>query len=337
MARDGGRNRVTLKDIADQAGVSVSTASRVLSGAPGISSAVRAKVGTAAEKLSWADSDGKFSITVLSRIDIGATGSPDFQQELLAGIEAACVELSIPLSVEFIGDSATFKPETESLQTGYIALSFDRSEIIDALVLAKTPSVIVNGIDPLMRLDACAAANRSGGFAISQHLLGLGHSRILRLTYNDRRPVHDRFFGSKMAHEDAGVAFDPTLEIKLSAMRTDVAYEAVRRRLANGPLNFTAIQCCNDASALGAIAATIEAGLKVPDDLSIAGFDDVRAAAISSCPLTTFHVPRRDIGAEGVRLLLRRQRATEAPVLYTELAGYLVERRSTGPMSALTS
>jgi DNA-binding LacI/PurR family transcriptional regulator len=48
-------------------------------------------------------------------------------------------------------------------------------------------------------------------------------------------------------------------------------------------------------------------------------------------------VPRRDVGAEGVRLLLRRQRATEAPVLYTELAGHLVERRSTGPMSALTS
>ncbi len=320
--------RITLRRIAEEAGVSISTASRALSGAAGISDSLRGRIRSTAERLDWSGSAAAgMAVTVLSKIDTGATGSPEFQQELLAGIETACAELGLVPSVRLLTAESDVTVTTG--RHGYVLLSVDDDALIAALAGAGAAAVIVNGVDPLLRLDTAAAANRSGGYVGARHLLALGHRRILRLVHSGRRPVVDRFLGAAEARAEAGLPPDPQRDVELDAMRTDTAYAAVRARLAGR--DFTAIQCCNDAAALGAMTAAMEAGLRIPQDLSILGFDDIPGAALAACPLTTLSVPRHTIGAAGLRLLLARIRQPDAPVTCTEFAVPLVQRASTGP------
>ena len=331
------RGKVTLREIAEMAGVSISTASRALSGAPGLSDAVRLKIQTTADRLNYAGStSGGTAVTVLSTIDMGTSGSPDFQVELFAGIERECRDLGIALSYGMMGvgqPTPLAERSSSGDRLGYVLLSFHDEELVDRLTRDSIPAVIVNGLDPLMRLDAVSAGNRSGGFAATRHLLELGHVRILHLTHSQRLPVRDRLSGAADAMRAAGMVLDEALIDDLAVMRSDVAYAAVRDRLARpgGLSDFTAIQCCNDASAFGAMTAVTEAGLKVPDNISVIGFDDIPMAAMSSPPLTTVRVPRCDIGAFGLRRLLERIKHPEATATYTEFAGPLVVRGSAGP------
>ncbi|SMD01343.1 LacI family DNA-binding transcriptional regulator [Rhizobium sp. RU36D] len=331
------RGKVTLREIAESAGVSISTASRALSGSPGLSDAVRVKVQAAADRLNYVGtSSSSLAVTVLTTIDVGAASSPDFQLELFSGIERECRDLGIVLSYGMMGHGQPTPipaARDDGARHGYILLSFHDEDLIERLARDGQPAVIINGIDPLMRLDAVSAGNRSGGFAITRHLLDLGHRRILALTHNKRQPVRDRLAGSEEALRAAGLSLDPSLVIDPPAMRADSAYAAIGQRLeANGGKpDFTAIQCCNDASAFGAMTAITEAGLSIPGDISITGFDDIPMAAMATPPLTTVRVPRPEIGAAGLRRLLERMKFPETLVTYTEFAGPLVVRGSTGP------
>ncbi|MBP1852917.1 LacI family DNA-binding transcriptional regulator [Rhizobium halophytocola] len=334
------RSKVTLREIAELSGVSISTVSRALSGSPGLSETVRSRVQSAADRLNYIGSGGPgISVTVLSNIDMGLSGPPDFQVELFAGIERECRDLDLPLAYVMMGEGQLPQiaaSTTDGDRRGIILLSFHDETLIGRLVGEGVPAVIVNGIDPGMRLDAVSAGNRSGGFAAARHLIDLGHHRILHLTHGARRPVRDRLHGARDAIEAAGLAFDGDLVIDLAVMRSDAAYAAVRDRLAaqGGKPDFTAIQCCNDASAFGAMTAVEDAGLSIPGDISIVGFDDIRMAAMTHPPLTTVQVPRQEIGGYGLRRLLERMRSPQATVTYTEFAGPLIVRRSTAPAKA---
>lgn len=331
---DPDRARVTLRRIAKEADVSISTASRALSGSTAISESVRIKVREIAERLAWTSSaTGQPTVTVLTPINTGAPGTPDFQQELLAGIESACTSIGVPLSVSLVTPGRSSGKGTFDAGSGYVLLSLEDEELVARLSSAGVPAVIVNGSDPLMRLDAVTAGNRSGGYAAMRHLIGLGHRRVLRLVYSPRRPVRERFEGARMALMEAGLPDDPNLDIDLADMRADRSYIAVRDRLAaaKGRPDFTAIQCCNDAAALGALAAISEAGLRVPQDISVIGFDDLSTAALSNPPLTTIRVARHEIGGLGLRRLLERVRNPDLPIVHTEIAAPLIVRSSTGP------
>ena len=294
----------------------------------------------AAERLNYVGAAGNsLTVTVFATMAVAAAGAPEFQMELFSGIRQACDELGITLSYTLMreGQPAPLVDAAgQGVRQGYILLSFHDEALIDRLAHQGIPAVIVNGSDPLMRLDAISAGNRSGGYAAAGHLLALGHRRILHLTHDRRLPVRDRLHGAGEAMQMAGLAPDPGLVIDLADMRSDLAYEAVRQRLARsgGKADFTAIQCCNDASAFGAMAALAEAGLRVPEDVSVIGFDDIPMAGLSSPALTTVRVLRREIGAFGLRRLLERMKTPEASVTLTEFAGPLVVRASTGPAKA---
>lgn len=327
---------MTLREIAELAGVSISTASRALSGAPGLSDTVRSRIQAVADRLSYLGPAGQgISVTVLSMIDMSAVGSPDFQVELFSGIERECRELNIPLSYGMMGEGQP-TPLTETSSTGdrqgYVLLSFHDDALIERLSAGALPAVIVNGVDPLMRLDAVSAGNRAGGFAAARHLLDLGHRRILHLTHSARLPVRNRLEGAVEAMRSVGLERNPDLVIDLASMRSELAYAAIRARLAikDGTADFTAVQCCNDATAFGAMTAFSEAGLRVPDDVSVIGFDDLPMAAMINPPLTTVRVAREEIGAFGLRRLVERVKSPAAIVTYTEFSNPLVIRNSTG-------
>lgn len=330
-----GPGRVTLRAISEAAGVSISTASRALSGAGGISPAVRARVQSTAERLNYAGAVGVSTITIVSTLNIMESGAGDFVQALMRGIEREARDLGVALTLNLLGPGRGAAIDTEGASVGYLLLSMQEEPVIESLTARGLPAVIVNGREPLMRLDSVAPANRTGGYLAARHLVDLGHRRILTLAYSPRPTIRDRLAGHRKAMREAGAVDEDDLVVELSAMRTDIAYSVVRDRLARpGGRDFTAIQCCNDASAIGAMTALLEAGVRVPEDVSIIGFDDIPTAAMTSCPLTTIRVDCEDVGASGVRRLMERIRNPDARTTYTEYAVDLVVRDSTGPVSA---
>jgi DNA-binding LacI/PurR family transcriptional regulator len=326
--------RVTLRDIADAVGVSISTASRALNGAPGTSDAVRARVQSAAERLNYAGASASLSsVTVLFDVHLTESGAGEFMHAVQRGIEKRARELSVNLSMKLVGPSGMARLEPDSETAGHLLLSMQPEELIQQLSERAIPAVIVNGREPLMRLDAVAPANRTGGFLGAHHLLQLGHTRILTLSHSPRPTIRDRMAGCRKAMREAGVEAIEDLVIELEAMRTNLAYQAIRGRLeTKGSCDFTAVLCCNDSCAFGAIAALTEAGLSVPADVSVVGFDDIPTAALNSVPLTTIRVEIEDIGARSVNRLIERIRSQDQLATYTETAVKLVVRDSTGPV-----
>lgn len=325
--------RVTLRDIAEAVGVSISTASRALNGSPGISGAVRARVQSVAEQLNYGGAlAGNFAVTVLSDINLAESGASEFMQAVQRGMEQKARELGLSLSMKLASPSSVAKLEPDEAMSGYLLLSVQDDELIEALRARNIPAVIVNGREPLMRLDAVAPANRTGGYIGAKHLLDLGHTRILTLSHSPRPTIRDRIAGSHRALEHAGIEVTDDLVIDLEAMRTNLAYAAVKQRIeVHGGCDFTAVQCCNDACAFGAIAALTEAGFGVPDDISVIGFDDIPNAVLNSIPLTTIRVHTEDIGARSVMRLMERLRGQDPLITYTETSVELIARTSTGP------
>ncbi len=326
-------SRVTLRDIADAVGVSVSTASRALSGAPGISGDVRLRIQTAAERLNYAGIAATTSqIGVLTDLHLAEEDAGEFIQAVQRGMQRRARELGLSLSMNLVGPSGSAALEAVEGAAGYLLLSMQRDDVVQALHERGIPAVIINGREPLMRLDAVAPANGTGGYLGARHLLQLGHSRILTLAHSLRPTIRDRIRGSQRAMREAGVAIDEGLVVELESMRTNLAYQAVKQRLKSpGGRDFTAVQCFNDNCAIGAITALVEAGLDVPGDVSVVGFDDIPTAALNSVPLTTISVESEDIGARSVNRLVERMRDQDRIATYTETAVKLVSRDSTGP------
>ncbi len=323
--------RVTLRDVAEAVGVSISTASRALNGAPGISGNVRSRIQSAAERLNYV---GALADTAIVISDVHQVDNSDgeFMQAVRRGIEKRARDLRLTLSVTLAGPSRMVWPEPGHGTAGYLLLSMQREDLIEHLSSRAIPAVIVNGREPLMRLDAVAPANRTGGYLGARHLVQLGHTRILMLSHAPRPTIRDRTEGARRAVREVGLDFSDDLVIELEAMRTNLAYKAIKERLeVKHGRDFTAILCCNDACALGAMAALTEAGLSVPGNVSIVGFDDIPTAAMNSVPLTTIRVEAEDIGARSVSRLVERIRSRDDLATYTETAVKLVVRDSTGP------
>ncbi|MBL4813416.1 MAG: LacI family DNA-binding transcriptional regulator [Rhodobacteraceae bacterium] len=328
------KERVTLRDVADSVGVSISTASRALSGASGISTKVRKRVQEAATALDYSGATKPHTIVVAIDVRAIEGGAGEFTQAVQRGIEHESRLLGLNLSFQHVLLKAAPLSELDGKADGYILLSLQAEHVVEQFSASGVAAVIVNGREPLMRLDAVAPANRAGGYLGTKHLIGLGHRKILFLDHSKRPTIRDRMLGNHKALEQAGLALDPTMSIELPEMRADIAYQKVSARLEqNGRPDFTAIQCCNDAAALGAIAALSEHGLKVPGDISVLGFDDVPAAALNSTPLSTLHVDTFDLGARSVRRLVERIQHPDQLVTYTETAVSLIARQSTGPVA----
>ena len=189
-------------------------------------------------------------------------------------------------------------------------------------------------IDPLMRLDqripSVSAANISGADQAMRHLLDLGHRRIAQIAGpHGWLATEDRRRGYRAALASAGILPDPALEVE-SIPEVDPGRNAAAALLAL-PDPPTAIFAFNDDTAIGAIQAARERGLRVPEDLSVVGFDDVEHATIVTPALTTVRQPLAEMGRTAVSLLSRLMDGQSFETLHVELATRLVVRDSTAP------
>jgi LacI family transcriptional regulator len=202
------------------------------------------------------------------------------------------------------------------------------TELVNDLSQRRVPLVIVDREVPGVEADTVLTDHAQGGCLATQHLIDLGHRRIACIAGNSEiSPSAERVTGYRETLEKNGIPFDESLVVK-GDFQYESGYEATRQLLTleRPP---SALFACNDLMAVGCISAARELGLRVPDDLSVVGFDDVRLASFTNPPLTTIVQPKVEIGALATQMLLERLVDLEAPARFKRLDTKLCVRQST--------
>ncbi len=314
MSGDTGppRARPTIYDVARLAGVSTATVSRALNGTGQIAPATRTAIAAAVEQLGYSPNPIARSLVTNTTQTI-ALLLPDitnpFYAELVRGIQQSALSRGhMMLLCTTEGD-----PEREEEYLNLLQAKRVDGALVDGLVLPPDriarfvrdgfPIVCLDrDIDsssiPLVQVD-----NRLGGRLATEHLLALGHTRIAHVSGAQALGIsEERIAGYRDALAAAGVDADPRL-LADGGFTEEGGYEATRGLLGSG-VAFTAVFAGNDLSAIGAVNAIAGGGLRVPDDVSVVGFDDLQLAAFTSPPLTTIRQPAVEIARLATEILM---------------------------------
>lgn len=330
------RPRVTLAAIAAEAGVSLATVSKVLNGRTDVAPATRARLEEHLARHGYTrrgSASRRNDVVELVFHEL----EPSWSMEVIEGVEdvAHAAGLSVILTVS--GDRHA--PSADWIDgvlrrrpVGVVLVFSDLPEGFREKLRARgIPFVIVDPAgDPSPDVPSVGSANWSGGLMATRHLIELGHRRIAAITGpEDMMCSLARVDGYRSAMNAAGLPIDPTL-IRFGDFHP-TGGERHARDLLDLPDPPTAIFAGSDLQALGAIAAGAAAGLRVPDDLSVVGYDDIALARWMSPQLTTVHQPLRRMGEEATRLALRLADGAAPETLRMDLATHLVVRGSTAP------
>lgn len=332
--------RVTIKEIAEDAGVSIATVSRVLNGRDDVSIGTRELVQRIIRERGYAANRSARSLSA------GRTGLvgvlvplvyPAYFSSILAGTAEALYEQDMRLLLSpthhlHQREVSLLERITHGMTDGaLIVLPEESSAELEGLLEQGYRFVVV---DPRERLDervpAVSAAHASGADQAMRHLLDLGHRRIGAITGPEGWvATEDRRRGYHSALAGAGILPDP--ELVVTANFEVEGGAAAAERLLDLAAPPTAIFAFNDNLAIGAIRAARSRGLHVPRDLSVVGFDDVEHATIVHPSLTTVRQPLAEMGRMAVSMLVRLLEQQRFETLHVELGTRLVVRESTAP------
>ncbi|MBX5469214.1 MAG: LacI family DNA-binding transcriptional regulator [Thermoleophilaceae bacterium] len=332
--------RPTINDVAALSGVSKSTVSNVLRGTGRVSGATRTRVLEAIEALGYRPNALARDLVRRRSNTLGVLVGDlanTFYAELvklmeLQASDAAFTTMVCNTNGNFALERARVETLLERAVLGVVLLQFsgDRT-VLEELRAARVPVVVVSCSDE--RADCVAVDDAAGMRAAVEHLHSLGHRAIAHVTGHllEETTRAERFAGYERAMRDRGLS--PRL---LSADDWEHGSpEAIRslRELVTGPDRLTAFAAGNDVMAIRLMDALEAAGLRVPEDVSVTGFDGIELGAHSRIGLTTVSQPRVELVTRGLELLLDRIRGdspTAAPRRVT-LAPQLVVRDSTAP------
>jgi LacI family transcriptional regulator len=339
--RSSVRQRVTISEVAEQAGVSPATVSRVLNGGYPVSTLLRAQVEKVVRDLSYVRNAHAQALRAASSGVIGVVihdvADPYFA-EIVAGIqEIAAANRRLVVLCNSLRDAAGELRYLEMLRGQRVdAVILAGGAIEDAAYLRELrrqarelrrqgSRMITCGRYPVSA-DAVLPDNVGGAYLLTRHLLERGHRRIAEITGPANfSTTTERSEGHRRALREAGVEREPALAVTGGFSR-DGGYEATAALLRAGA-EFTAVFASNDLLAVGVLAALREAGRRVPADVSVVGFDDVPIVRDIVPALTTVRVPMREMGRRCMRLAL----APSGPRSEVErLAVAVVERDSVG-------
>ncbi len=331
-APDNGK--VTLEMVAQAAGVSPSTVSRILNGTAVVSDAKRQAVDEAVATLHFVPNPVARGLAGGRTLSIGvvsqALDSP-FYGGALRGIEDELALASYsPLFVSGHWNAAAEARCIDVLRSrrvdGIIVLTGRLSDAALSNLAQALPVVVTGRSLKASGLVALPFDNFEGGRLATQHLLKLGHRRIAFIAGDPRHPdAKDRQRGYKAALAEAGVAFNPALVVP--GQYTEDSGLAALQRLLESAEPFTAVFAANDQMAFGAALGLHRQRLRVPHDVSLVGFDDLASALYTLPPLTTVHHPVYELGQIAARAMLQLL-AGETPTA-TLPAPRLIVREST--------
>lgn len=328
--------RVRLEDIAEKVGVSLSTVSRALTGEKGVRDDIRQRILEAAKDANYpmpAPVPGKKIVIAASSAAMIDYVRNQFTLHVLEGARDRAKMLGLDIVTRPIADASDERSVLDEAGsdpdvTGLLFLTVDDERMLAATRAFDKPVVLINGDDPHMRLSSVTPCNRSAAQLATDRLLDLGHRRILFLMRPGRRTIERRQEGFWDALRHRGITPTPDMTVTVDDWLPELATQAIADRIAANGLDFTAILTAGDSLAAGAMMAVQQAGYSVPDDVSVMGMDDLPQAAFLNPPLTTVHIPMREIGMTAVDLL--RDLCSGVPALSRriELACHVVERRS---------
>ena len=330
--------RTSIKDIARRARVSHSTVSRALQGSPLVNALTAKRIRKIAEQTGYRASAAARSLVMgrSSTIGVVVTNIADpFVAEVVNGIEDAAEERGY--SVVLANSNAEPDRELrvarafEERRVDGIIITSSRVGALHVPVMEKmrVPMVLLNNQHPSDFAHSVIINNVEAADEATRHLIQLGHRRIAyigdRLGYQSDA---ERREGYRRALRQAGIRYDPALAA-LGDGKPEGGEQAMARLLALDPQP-TAVFCYNDMSALGAMRRIRAEGLKIPDDFSVAGFDDLYFSQYLDPPLTTVRQPMRQMGRLAMETLLQifeGQRSAHN----LRLQGELIVRGTTAP------
>jgi LacI family transcriptional regulator len=336
--------RLTLERVAELAGVSRSTASRVINGQDGVRPEIRRRVLDVIELTGFAPNAAARSLAGQRSRILGLAIRQTTEQifsdpyfaALVQGVSRACNDRDQTLSL-FLFESANDHDElparllrTKLIDGLVITATFADDPLVWQLTEAKIPLVVVGEVSN-PGISTVDADNQGGAALAAEHLLSVGRKRIATVTGPMRSgAAATRRFAFERALAAAGRPLQPELVVEAD-FTDDGGYEAAKRLLPHEP---DAIFAFSDRMALGVLRALTEAGRAVPEDVALIGFDDLPPARLARPPLTTIRQEVEQAGVTAVELLLERIQDPEAPARRIELPTKLVVRASTSPVPA---
>jgi DNA-binding LacI/PurR family transcriptional regulator len=334
---------VSLKVVADHLGLSVAAVSRVLSGAPAarsIPKITQDRIFAAAEMLNYRPNLFARSLRNRRSQTVGVIVpevSEGYATLVLSGIEAALMQADYFYFLISHHHREEMIARSEQLF---------RDRAVEGVIAVDTllrdrwaiPTVSVSGHHEPKDVTNIVLNHRVAAELAIDHLSGLGHRRVAFIKgQRFSSDTESRWRGIRHAMEKGGLTISPKLVTQLEGDKPthEPGYLATQRLLAEGEA-FTALFAFNDVSAIGAIKALREAGLRVPQDVSVVGFDDVQSAAFQNPGLTTVRQPLRTMGMLAAQTVLQQIGATSSAVHAQQIVvdPELVIRESTCPAAA---
>ncbi len=329
------RMKVSIKEISERTGFSPATVSNALNRKKGVNAETAAVILKTAQEMGYTSEN---KITKIKFVMFKKTGSivedTPFFTQMIAGVEQECLASGIELMMcNLDRREGSFNEQAERIMkdrsAGVILLGTEITEderwIIQGM---ECPFVVVDFWSEDMTFDGVLINNADSARKATEYLIQKGHREIGYLRGDFRiKPFRSRAVGYEIAMKKAEILVNSEYTVTLPATMNG-AYLGMKEYLERQPKLPTAFFADNDIIALGAMKALFENGIKVPEDVSLVGFDDVTYSSISVPPLTTLRVPKQSIGRQAVRRLKNQIQDGDDTKLKIQVCTQFIERDS---------
>jgi len=310
----GNMKYITLKMVAERAGVSVNTASRAINNKLDINKETKKRILKVAQELGYVRNDTAVALRTKKTGTIGvviADNRNPFYAEVLNGMEVAARGKNYHIILA--NTQRDYRKEEEAINLllakrvdGLLITPVqDRDDDIKNLIEANIPFVVVGRDFENIEVDAVYNDEVKGGFLATEYLIKKGHKKIALINgFLYKSPAKGRLEGYKKALNKYRIPLDNSL-ISVGDINIEDGYERTKQMLEK-ILDFTAIFAYNDMMAFGSMQAIKEKGLRIPEDIGLVGYDDIPFNSLITPPLTTIRLNKKELGMESVKLLLSR-------------------------------
>lgn len=325
----------TIKDVARLAGVSTTTVSHVINKTRFVAETTQEKVKAAVQELNYAPSAVARSLKCNSTRTIGmlVTQSTNlFFSEVIDGVESYCYRQGYTLILCNTG--GIYEKQRDYIQMlaekrvdGILVMCSDLTEELLAMLdrHADIPKVIMDWGPESSQADKIIDNSEEGGYIATKYLIDKGHTDIACLSgHFEKLACSERIAGFRRAHQEANLSVneDWILEGNFECDTAVLAAEKIVK-MDKRP---TAVFCFNDTMALGLMSRLQQRGIRIPEDISVIGYDNIELAEYFSPPLTTVHQPKRRVGKTAFEILLERIKNKEHDKRIFEMHPEIVER-----------
>jgi DNA-binding LacI/PurR family transcriptional regulator len=337
------RTGPTIKDVAARAGVSRQTVSRVINNKAELSESTRDRVLAAIEELGYRPNAAARSMVVGRTCTLGCI-SPSLTDYTFANIIDSAQAEARRLGYFVLTGSAPAAADAEALLEEMLHRQVDGLMVLNPRaderyryflpLIEKGMAVLyLNSTPQGEPVSSIHCDDRRGGYEATRYLIDLGHSAIATIVGpGNEEASDDRLAGYRQAIAEAALSCEPDCLVRGDWSATS-GYVAMRQLLGFSQ-QFTAVFAQNDQMAVGAIRALREAGRRVPDDLSIVGFDDIPLASYFDPPLTTLQQPMQETGKQAALMLVETIQKPDRAPEQVSLPARLIERASCAPVGA---